>query len=236
MSPDPFMASGRVENPQTWNRYTYALNNPLRFIDPFGLFASPAFNCTETNKNCLNDQQREILNNSTGKDKDGNTVSGEALYNSLNEKQQNAFVNVTDRLASIKFEDGTTALSAVKSVTSFEPDRIKATVDSALGGKIEADSRFQQVSGALHPGFDAISFKSKDARGNIQFSFSQSRTGADIDHDLFQGFRHAFEVLHNKTTGTKTDQDEVRRLLIARPEVGITPSPDPKFNRPEKKP
>ena len=34
MSPDPLMASGRVENPQTWNRYAYALNNPVNFIDP----------------------------------------------------------------------------------------------------------------------------------------------------------------------------------------------------------
>jgi len=34
---DPLLASGRVSNPQSWNRYTYVLNNPLRFIDPNGL-------------------------------------------------------------------------------------------------------------------------------------------------------------------------------------------------------
>jgi RHS repeat-associated protein len=35
-SADPMMASGRVGSPQSWNRYSYVLNNPLRFIDPEG--------------------------------------------------------------------------------------------------------------------------------------------------------------------------------------------------------
>jgi hypothetical protein len=36
-SPDPLMASGRASRPQTWNRYAYVLNNPLRLVDPDGL-------------------------------------------------------------------------------------------------------------------------------------------------------------------------------------------------------
>jgi hypothetical protein len=36
--PDPLLNSGRPWLPQSWNRYAYTLNNPLRFIDPDGLY------------------------------------------------------------------------------------------------------------------------------------------------------------------------------------------------------
>lgn len=42
-STDPLMASAYVENPQSWNRYTYALNNPLKYVDPEGLKSEPVF-------------------------------------------------------------------------------------------------------------------------------------------------------------------------------------------------
>jgi RHS repeat-associated protein len=37
-SADPLLNSGRPDNPQSWNRYAYTLNNPLRYNDPTGLF------------------------------------------------------------------------------------------------------------------------------------------------------------------------------------------------------
>jgi RHS repeat-associated protein len=37
-SPDPLLASGSIYDPQTWNHYSYTLNNPLKYIDPFGLY------------------------------------------------------------------------------------------------------------------------------------------------------------------------------------------------------
>jgi RHS repeat-associated protein len=36
-SVDPLQESARLALPQSWNRYSYVLNNPLNMIDPFGL-------------------------------------------------------------------------------------------------------------------------------------------------------------------------------------------------------
>jgi RHS repeat-associated protein len=36
-SVDPLLSSGRLQSPQSWNRYAYVLNNPLRLVDPTGM-------------------------------------------------------------------------------------------------------------------------------------------------------------------------------------------------------
>jgi RHS repeat-associated protein len=36
-SVDPLVASANVKDPQTFNRYSYAMNSPYKFTDPLGL-------------------------------------------------------------------------------------------------------------------------------------------------------------------------------------------------------
>jgi RHS repeat-associated protein len=44
---DPLMASADPVNPQSFNRYSYALNNPTRFTDPTGLITESEYDGTE---------------------------------------------------------------------------------------------------------------------------------------------------------------------------------------------
>lgn len=56
MSPDPL--PGWPADPQSWNRYAYVRNNPLKYVDPLGLSYEI---CEDNGKNCtqrdLTDQQ-----------------------------------------------------------------------------------------------------------------------------------------------------------------------------------
>ncbi|MEO8380734.1 MAG: RHS repeat-associated core domain-containing protein [Acidobacteriota bacterium] len=50
LSVDPVISSADPQFPQSWNRYAYALNNPLKYIDPTGenatVMCDPENNCT----------------------------------------------------------------------------------------------------------------------------------------------------------------------------------------------
>jgi len=48
MSPDAFYKDSHVGDPQSWNEYAYARNNPLRYVDPNGEKADVSAECTHT--------------------------------------------------------------------------------------------------------------------------------------------------------------------------------------------
>jgi RHS repeat-associated protein len=48
-SVDPLLSTGSIYNPQTWNRYSYTLNSPLKYTDPSGMYI-----CDGDKKQCKN--------------------------------------------------------------------------------------------------------------------------------------------------------------------------------------
>jgi len=168
------------------------------------------------------------------------SLSGKALYEKLTEKQQNAFVNITDKLASVKLADGSMALSQVGSIFQFQNERFFANVSDVLSTSLQSSNDFAKVPAGMHAPFNDVSFKDTGVLfGNIQFSLNRARTGSDIDIDianyangLLGMILHGGEVLENKLFNTETNQDTVRRILLRDPKIQtITPSRDPRFNR-----
>jgi RHS repeat-associated protein len=51
LSPDDFWKDSHVADPQSWNLYAYARNNPLRYIDPTGNNATVSTSCSTDSNN-----------------------------------------------------------------------------------------------------------------------------------------------------------------------------------------
>jgi RHS repeat-associated protein len=67
-SSDPSNVSISRANPQSWNRYSYALNNPLRYLDRNGKWPTPAYGGTWTHADIvdhafpgLSQHQRQVI-------------------------------------------------------------------------------------------------------------------------------------------------------------------------------
>jgi RHS repeat-associated protein len=109
-SPDPYMPSADVKDPQSWNRYVYTRNNPLRFVDPNGLDWKD-----------LSEEQRRVFQTYADNYNKTNesSRSSEEIYNTLNESQMATLESVTYALEHTNVSGGGNALQQVAGVTGI---------------------------------------------------------------------------------------------------------------------
>jgi RHS repeat-associated protein len=111
MTPDPLMASAKAYDPQTWNRYSYTLNNPLRFIDPDGL---------EVPEECVNNPDCKIkVSINVIYDKKANKGKG------ISDEEKNKFKN--EQLEKAKKDYGKSNIILDIKYTAGEYDSLRNT-------------------------------------------------------------------------------------------------------------
>ncbi|QQS33234.1 MAG: RHS repeat-associated core domain-containing protein [Acidobacteriota bacterium] len=198
-SPDPLMASAVVSDPQTWNRYSYAFNNPLKLNDPTGL--KPEFVWREFDK--LTAEEQRIFNKSKiVVDKGKAPIEGKELYERLKTvdggKQLAGILNMTAALSNITFGDGRSAISYVRDLTGYKKgERIYANVDAELKTQMDSissekasDKRFIGPRGqdVEHKNDETgvvydVTYRENEDRGQIQLSFAISEKFGALDMD-----------------------------------------------------
>jgi len=203
------MPSADVKDQQSWNRYVYTRNNPLRYIDPNGLDYSD-----------LDDEQRRVFqryaDNYNKRNK--SELSSEQVYNTLDSSQMATFESVTFALEHTQLVDasgnsmgnalqqvtGVTKIAGEISGSSKGDEQFRIYADLKPGGP-ESFGRVQgfrpssnKVLGLFqiyHQGFpDSFrQIRQQGVRGmevGVQTSYNRSTLRSDIDVDYRFGSAH----------------------------------------------
>jgi len=104
ISPDPLFSSGRLENPQSWNRYSYVMNNPLNNVDSTGLYdwavnaggnkSDDQLKADSNNKSLSRNERRAAKSALSFRDKIRNAMGrANSIANSSNNSSDKAIMN-----------------------------------------------------------------------------------------------------------------------------------------------
>ncbi len=161
---------------------------------------------------------RRLLDNS---EIGGNTGSG--IYSAFSALERAGFLNLVAKAERVRLPDRGTVLSLLQNVREQKQDRMFVMAAPGLReGVLENvnDETFHLVSGTLHhppAGFEAVdSYKTHDAHGNLQLTFSTDGTDwhVDMDIDNAQGFDHLGQVIHNEVTQAPTHPYDIHEILL----------------------
>jgi len=201
LSPDPILSSAHDDDPQTWNKYAYARNNPLKYSDPTGLDFS--LGCAKDNgttcqggstyyKNADGDYKQTLISSDAKgnlSDQSGNSytanVSGSGVTFSGNGSSNVAgtFVNGTNATTI----NGSGALSGF--TFNFTYSDAKSSISA--GGTFSYNGTPDQTESALGKAgfthyfgdnFDPFHLSTKDYRAADYRSAGTPGTGAGSGH------------------------------------------------------
>ena len=149
---------------------------------------------------------------------------GAALYGALPPLLKAALLNLYTKSTATILGDGDSVFAKLGMMIKLKQDRLFAKTHAVLLEETMQDTFFHHVDDTLHetiPPYQIFtSFKTRDAQGNLQLTFSRNGDSgddylADMDIDEAQGIGHIFEVLQNLVTSGLTNPYNVREILAA---------------------
>jgi RHS repeat-associated protein len=143
-SPDPLMASASTGNPQTFNRYSYALNSPYKFTDPSGLSAISSSGCGAEYSSCGADDYAYAYREAEYEQRLQNTYDAIDANRAAHRGDMNAFWDILDKNNSLEAHDAQGEIvenpnsSNVTAEARVGPFVLpKDVVDDLIAGKIQ---------------------------------------------------------------------------------------------------
>jgi RHS repeat-associated protein len=209
-SPDEFLNSGRIESPQSWNRYGYVLNNPLAFTDPTGMYEY-ADRMSDKDKKRFEGQlnsaraQLDKIKARYGPDSAEYKDSKRALdaYGAVGEKNgvTVAFGTTTDNTPGetkgFFKTDGTKGINVTI-------DMSKNKADNLLMGTIAHEGSHVQDHADLVDGILANPLETDAASAKFNITVGVTETKAYTVQSVFAEFTYKNEQLTSSAGGTTT--------------------------------
>jgi len=173
LSPDPGNIGANPANPQTWNMYSYGLNNPLRIVDPTGLYVC------EDSTDCSSQNDKNFAASLSAARDAANKLTGDDQTNAL--RAVNAYGDMgVDNGVNVRF-DANLNTSGVTEVSG-----------AANGEKSADNPTGQNINVTFNPG----AVGQDQSAGLVAHEGSHVADGSDW---VKSGFSASMDPTHNTT-------------------------------------